>query len=105
MAKKILFITFLFFSNFSFSQKRINKLSVYPNPFTFSTKITFESDNEKNVLLIVKDVLGKTVYREEYPTRIGKNSISFFKDNLGSGVYILAIQNSKELISKRFVIK
>lgn len=105
MIRKLLFITFSLISTVAFSQKSIQKLSAFPNPFTNQTKITFVSDNQQTVVLIVKDVLGKTVYRKPHKVRPGKNSIPFSKNNLRTGMYIYAIQNSKELVSKRFVIK
>lgn len=105
MIKKLLFVLFLFVSTVAFSQKSIQELSAFPNPFTNQTKITFVSDSQQTVILIVKDVLGKTVYRQPHKVKSGKNSIPFSKDNLRTGMYIYAIQNSKELVSKRFVIK
>ena len=83
----------------------MQKLSAYPNPFTTETKITFESTSPQTITLSVRNVLGKTIYRKQIKVKRGKNSIPFQKDNLRSGMYIYAIQNSKELVSKRFVIK
>ncbi len=105
MVKKILFIIFVFSTSLMFSQKSLTKLSAVPNPFVNETKIIFNSNKEQNVLLRIKNVLGKTVYTERFKVKKGKNTIPFSKNNLKSGMYIYAIQNNQELISKRFVIK
>lgn len=105
MIKKILFTLFLFTATLAFSQKTLTKLSAAPNPFVNQTKIKFESNSDQTIVLIVKNVLGRTVYNKKHKVKKGKNSIPFSKDRLKSGMYIYAIRNNKELISKRFVIK
>ncbi|QOD60559.1 T9SS type A sorting domain-containing protein [Polaribacter haliotis] len=106
MVKKILFILFLSFSFVGFSQeKSIDVLSAAPNPFTNSTKISFNSKAISSVKFTVKNVLGKTVFKKTYKTVKGKNSFQFYKDDLATGMYIYSIQDKKKVISKRFVIK
>lgn len=106
MIKKLLFILFLSISSIVFSQEEtIKKLSAAPNPFTNSTKITFNSTNNSKVIFNVKNVLGKTVFKKTFTSKLGKNSIPFYKNNLPTGIYIYSIQDKKKIISKRFVIK
>ncbi|WP_334055582.1 T9SS type A sorting domain-containing protein [Polaribacter sp. P097] len=106
MIKKLLLTLFLTISAMSFSQtKTLEKLSAAPNPFTTSTKITFNANNVSKITLNVRNVLGKIVFKKEYTTKIGKNSIAFYKDDLATGIYIYSIRDKKEIISKRFVIK
>lgn len=105
MVKKLLFITFLCFSTAVFSQKTLQKLTTAPNPFYTTTTIRFQATNKQPVFLIVKNVLGKTVFKKVVNTKIGLNSVLFNRNNLQAGMYIYAIQNREEIISKRFVIK
>ena len=105
MVKKLLFITFLFFTTLGFSQKTLEKLAAAPNPFTSTTKIKFTSTEKQPIFLVIKNVLGKTVFKKTYTTTKGKNTITFNRNNLKSGMYIYAIQSRKEVISKRFVIR
>lgn len=105
MIKKLLFITCLFFSTLGFSQKSLEKLSVAPNPFSNNTQITFNSDKQQTIFFSVRNVLGKRVYHDKIAVKKGKNSIPFSKNRLQSGVYIYTLQNNKEKISKRFVIR
>ena len=105
MAKKLLLFIFLCYTTASFSQKTLQKLTTAPNPFYSSTTISFNSTSKQPVFLIIKNVLGKTVYKKVYSTKIGKNTILFNRDNLQSGMYIYAIRSRKEIVSKRFVIR
>ena len=105
MIKKVLFTLFLFSATIAFSQKSLSKLSAAPNPFVTETKINFISTSDQVIVLSVKNVLGRTVYTKKHKVKKGRNSIPFSKNDLRSGMYIYAIQNSKELVSKRFVIK
>ncbi|MDX6746853.1 T9SS type A sorting domain-containing protein [Polaribacter sp. PL03] len=106
MIKKLLFILLLSVSFIGFSQeKSVESLSTAPNPFTNSTKITFNSTLDSSIILTVRNVLGKTVFSKSYKIKAGKNSIPFYKNNLAAGMYIYSVQNNKNVISKRFVIK
>ena len=103
--KKLLFIVLVCVTTAAFSQKKLQKLTAAPNPFHTSTTISFTSSESTPVLLIVKNVLGKTVYQKSFTTTAGKNTLTFYKNDLQSGMYIYAIRSRKEVISKRFVIK
>lgn len=105
MIKKLLIFSFLCFTTVGFSQKTLQKLSAAPNPFYSSTTISFNSSSKQPVYLVIKNVLGKTVYKKLLTTKIGKNTIAFKRNSLQSGMYIYAIRSRKEVVSKRFVIK
>lgn len=106
MIKKLLFTLFLFVSLLGFAQeKTIKDISTAPNPFTISTKISFSAQSKSTVTLKVKNILGKTVFKKEYTTEIGKNSITFYKNDLAAGMYIYSIQSEESITSKRFVIQ
>ena len=105
MVKKILFL-FLLVTLSSFSQqKSIDSMVASPNPFTNNTTIFINSKVSQNVILTVRNVLGKTVYSKKIKVTNGRNSIPFDRNDLKSGMYIYAIQSNKEVISKRFVIR
>jgi hypothetical protein len=106
MIRKLLSVVLLLVSFIAFSQeKTVEMLSVAPNPFTNTTKITFTSSLDAAIVLTVRNVLGKTVFKKTYQTKIGNNSIPFYKNDLATGMYIYSIQHRKNTISKRFVIK
>ncbi|MDD7914596.1 T9SS type A sorting domain-containing protein [Polaribacter ponticola] len=106
MMKKLLLLLFFTISTIVFSQeKSIENLSAAPNPFTNSTKISFNAINSSTIILNVKNVLGKTVFKKTYKTKLGKNAIPFYKNDLSTGIYIYSIQDKNKITSKRFVIK
>ncbi|MBS9774061.1 MAG: T9SS type A sorting domain-containing protein [Tenacibaculum sp.] len=106
MAKKILLSFLLLFSIVIFSQKKsIDNLTAQPNSFSESTVISFDSNHEQGVYLIIKNILGKTVFRKGYYTSVGKRTIHFERKDLKPGIYIYAIQSNNEVVSKRFIIK
>ena len=97
----LLFCTFIVYAQ----QKPIEEISAAPNPFKISTKITFKSNSNTNVIFTVKNVLGKTVFTKKVSATKGKNSIIFSKANLSKGIYIYTLQNKKQITSKRIVIQ
>ncbi|MDC0177040.1 T9SS type A sorting domain-containing protein [Polaribacter sp.] len=106
MIKKILFILFLSSTSLGFSQeKSIDNLSAAPNPFTNSTKICFTSTSNTTLFFTVKNVLGKTVFKQNIDTKLGKNTLAFYKNDLPKGMYIYSIQDKYKMISKRLVIR
>jgi len=118
--KKLLLITILLYSTFSFAQQNekdhviikkneqhttLSSVSAYPNPFNVTTKINFQSTKIQLVEFTVKNLLGKTVYLEQVNCEIGYNAIQFNRDDLIKGMYIYTLQTENEIISKRLVIK
>ena len=115
--KKLLLITFLLLTTFSFAQQKekdsifikntvtLSSVSAYPNPFTIRTKINFHSNKNQLVEFTVKNLLGKTVYGERIDSKTGLNSISFNRENLTKGMYIYSLQTETEVVSKRLVIR
>ena len=105
MIKQLLFISFLFLSIGTFSQKSIEKLHAAPNPFNTTTNIKFSSSGKQTILFVVKNILGKTIYKKQFIAKKGDNRFLFYRNNLKSGMYIYTIFSKKETYSKRFVIR
>ncbi len=107
MIKKLLFIILFSVSAFMYAQEThsLKGLGTHPNPFNFETKISFVSEKTQPVILTVKNILGKTILAKEIKAEKGKNSITFRRNDLKSGMYIYSIQTSEEVHSKRLVIR
>lgn len=118
--KKLLLITFLLFFSYTFAQqseksnadpsKNIPQLtllsvSAYPNPFITDTNISFKSVKAQNIVFTVKNLLGTTVYEEQFEAASGNNTIPFNRNNFSKGMYIYSLQTDVEIVSKRLVIK
>jgi len=120
MVKKLLFTLFLLtFSIAIFAQDEdaldkailenslsgIHDVVASPNPFSVTTRIRFQANEEIEVSFFVKDLLGNTIHSEKIKTKRGANSIPFYRDELESGIYIYSIKTKSKVISKRMVIK
>lgn len=112
--KKLLLIAFLFISASVFAQqtktvdaeqKTISKVIASPNPFNNSTQISFYNTKSQKVILIVKNLLGKTIFKHIIDSKKGNNNFPFYREGLVSGIYIYSIQTDEEIISKRLVIR
>jgi sucrose-6-phosphate hydrolase SacC (GH32 family) len=115
--KKLLLITTLLLSSLVFAQqnqirtnnsyveKTIKNVSASPNPLINQTKISFYSSVDQNVILTIKNLLGKTVFQQQFISKKGNKSITFYKNNLDTGMYIYSIQSDSGITSKRLVIK
>ncbi len=112
--KKTLFILLLLISFITFSQENgkvklpvniISSINAYPNPFNQQTSINFTSSTDSSMDFLVQDLLGNIVHSETKMITKGRNSISFYKKKLTSGIYIYTLKGKNKIISKRFVIK
>lgn len=106
MIKKLLSILILSIPLIIFSQeKNVTDLFAAPNPFTNTTEITFNAPLNASIILKVRNILGKTVFKKIYTVKSGKNNITFYKKDIATGMYIYSIQNKNKIISKRFIIQ
>ncbi len=121
MVKKLLlFLLFLLtFSTATFAQdddlrdqqilnsadNSIHDIIASPNPFSVTTRIRFVADDVFDIEFYVKDLLGNSIHVQKVKTKKGTNSITFYREDLASGIYIYSIKTKTRIISKRIVIK
>ena len=74
----------------------------YPNPFNPSTTIQFAIGSDKNVKILVHNILGELIdYKEQF---LSAGSYSFeWKSRGAAGVYIYTIRTKENSISKKMV--
>jgi hypothetical protein len=78
----------------------------YPNPFTGTTNISFETKNKNYVSLKVYNVTGVEVAElagKEYTQ--GKHSVKFDSNNLSKGIYFYVLKADNVSVSKKMIIK
>ncbi len=81
--------------------KNENKLSVFPNPFSFSTTLK-ANDNFENATLTVYNSLGQLVKQIK---NINGQTITLNRDNFPSGMYFVRLtQDNKTLIIDKLLI-
>lgn len=76
--------------------------NLYPNPNNGQFTVDFSSlvDAEKFIITIV-DLIGKTVYREEFSAE--ETTRQFDLSHLNSGIYVLMITASQILLTQKFI--
>lgn len=79
---------------------------ISPNPVLQSAVISFDLTKPSFVKTTISDVQGKIVRvitNEMYPA--GQHTINFNRESLSAGLYYLQLNNSNEIIMKKFIIK
>ena len=80
-------------------------LDVYPNPFNPSTNVKVSLDTRSDIKINVFNILGSivtTIADDSYEA--GYHTFKFNGSNLSSGVYILTVERSTNLISRKIVL-
>ena len=83
------------------------RLSVFPNPASTDAKILFDNEVERNIIIILTDVLGKTV-SEIYANKLSEGFHEFDVNlsNFDKGLYFLTVSsNNQNLTTKKLIIK
>jgi hypothetical protein len=65
------------------------KVSVYPNPFTYTTIISFSNPERSFYTLYLRDLSGKIVKRID---NITNEKIELNKDDLPAGLYLIELR-------------
>lgn len=84
----------------------LNSMSVYPNPAKDNINLLLNSRFNSNVILTVKDVIGRNVV-ESIPVHLnaGKNNYKLDLPKLPAGVYIIQINDDFGMMNTRVLIK
>ena len=78
--------------------------SIYPNPLTNESVISFSVKNESFVTLEIVDVQGKTISKPINEYLLPKSYSIDLANNLANGVYLLKGAVNGSLITKKFVV-
>jgi len=86
----------------------ISSINVYPNPFNTDATIEFNVEEQSNITLSIKDVVGKTLgtYSNSFNSGIHTVKISEIAKNLNEGIYFISYKiNDSEKTIKIVVSK
>jgi len=75
-----------------------------PNPFTQKTTITFNVKDESSAQIKVHDVLGKTVFTDNFKTKFGENNYELNSSKLNDGIYFYTLTYKNYSETKRMII-
>ncbi len=83
----------------------LNDVSVFPNPASTETQVTFSLDKSEEISVVITSMLGQTVYHENRRGQGGFNAISLSNLHLATGNYVLTLMSaSGKGISKKLNI-
>ena len=83
------------------------RLSVFPNPTSTDAKVLFDNEAERNIIIVLTDVLGKTI-SEIYSNKLSKGFHEFDINlsDFDKGLYFLTVSsNNQNLITKKLIVK
>jgi len=80
-------------------------LEIYPSPASSFTNIEFNLEQPVDIYLIVRDVVGKTVYEMNESFGAGKQSIHLNVSGLTSGMYNIQLIAGEKYQSKLFMVR
>jgi len=81
-------------------------LQLFPNPATRSLNVSFQAEDNAEVVLYCTSITGQIMEQLEWRTEIGWNTTQLSLDNYPSGIYFIHLKGENgELLSKRFVVQ
>lgn len=84
----------------------VNELKIYPNPFTNSLMVEFDSREIKPTSISIQNVIGQLLVETIWNGKsiIGKNKIEINSlQDLPSGEYIISIKQNDDIVSEKLV--
>jgi hypothetical protein len=82
----------------------INEVLCMPNPTNGKFKISFKSENKSNVELLVRDINGKIVLKEQAANNNGEFSKEIDLGNEAKGIYFVTINQGGKATTKKLVV-
>lgn len=87
-------------------QLTVNQLNVYPNPSNGKFALDFELAEKGKTQLLVTDLQGKEVYKEEFVNEgTGLQTRQLDLSNQAGGFYLLKIKNGDKSLVKKIVLQ
>ncbi len=96
-------------SGIAFKEREIidnlSDAKVFPNPFSVTTFVEFESSKEKNLSIEIFDRSGTQIYQSSYLTKKGSNQVEINLDKkYPRGIYILILKNEDQIFRKKIEV-
>lgn len=80
-----------------------DNISIYPNPVTGNSYLTFNSLKDDEQTIIIYDVSGRIVYKKQYAITTGNNKLVLETINLIGGMYFMQMDGAQSGINVKFV--
>jgi len=82
-----------------------NNISIFPNPVNHDLFVHFNNDAAAVYHISITDVLGKTVWQQDYQKVSGANNLSIPVSAYASGMYYISITDGTEISTHKFIKK
>jgi hypothetical protein len=88
-----------------FNNQTFELRSPFPNPVENHAKIQFISGKSDDIVFRVYNLLGKQIYLRKIRATRGVNTIDINTSSYSEGIYLYSINNGRQVITKRMVVK
>ncbi len=78
---------------------------VFPNPADEQINLTFNSNKNTNIEIVISDVSGKQLISRGWDTTIGKNQLIFDVSGFAQGIYVLNVVTNNGNLNYKLLIK
>lgn len=78
-------------------------ISIYPNPFISNVNLSIQTEDFKDIKIIVKNMLGQLVYQQSYILSSNNEIASIKLDHLCIGPYVIEVYNSNLLLTEKII--
>ena len=92
---------FAFVANGISGKMNDSGFSIYPNPFTSSTTITFNAE-QKHTVVIITNVVGKEIKSIHLN---GERKLIIEKGDMEAGVYFIEVQSEQGIVNRKMVVQ
>ncbi len=82
----------------------ISNLNLFPNPATDRLTVAYEISTASTVQIVVTDLTGKIVSRQESDVEAGQQAAKLQINDLNSGIYLLQVISDDARMMKKFVV-
>ncbi len=80
-------------------------MSVYPNPASQSTQLEVNLKNSSKYVIDMFDMLGKSVYSQQFNGSTGKNVFNIPLNGLNAGMYLVKVNVNGSVLTSRLIVK
>ncbi|MBK7683281.1 MAG: Omp28-related outer membrane protein [Bacteroidetes bacterium] len=80
-------------------------MSMYPNPASQFTQLEVNLKNSSKYIIEMFDMLGKTVYSQQFNGSTGKNVLNIPLNGLDAGMYLVKVNVNGSVLTSRLIVK
>ena len=92
--------------NFEDATSISSDVSIFPNPFSEKTTLTFSLEKEQSVSIQIFDINGRLIISQQSTGSVGENQFEILQADLPiSGIYFYRINSENRILTGRLVLK